>query len=72
MKKHLWIGAILLACVNFSCSKSSSSKSSIVSPPATYTPPTVASTFNKGADVSWVTQMEASGYKFYDASGNHC
>jgi len=29
----------------------------------------VASTFAKGADVSWVTQMEASGYKFYDASG---
>ena len=70
MKKHLWIGAILLACVNFSCSKSGSSKNSFVSPPATYTPPTVASTFNKGADVSWVTQMEASGYKFYDASGN--
>ena len=70
MKKHVWIGAILLACVNFSCSKSGSSKNSFVSPPATYTPPTVASTFNKGADVSWVTQMEASGYKFYDASGN--
>jgi len=25
--------------------------------------------FAKGADVSWVTQMEASGYKFYDANG---
>jgi len=27
-------------------------------------------TFAKGADVSWVTQMEASGYKFYDKNGN--
>lgn len=28
-----------------------------------------AADFAKGADVSWVTQMEASGKKFYDASG---
>jgi arabinogalactan endo-1,4-beta-galactosidase len=34
-----------------------------------YTPPAVSSTFAKGADVSWVTQMESSGYKFYDKSG---
>ena len=27
------------------------------------------SDFAKGADISWVTQMEASGYKFYDANG---
>ncbi len=26
--------------------------------------------FAKGADISWVTQMESSGYKFYDANGN--
>lgn len=25
--------------------------------------------FAKGADVSWVTEMEAAGYKFYNASG---
>lgn len=25
--------------------------------------------FTKGADVSWLTQMEASGYKFYNAAG---
>lgn len=39
-------------------------------PPQTYTPPVVASTFAKGADISWVTQMESSGYKFYDKKGN--
>lgn len=28
-----------------------------------------AATFAKGADVSWLPQMEAKGYKFYDDSG---
>jgi arabinogalactan endo-1,4-beta-galactosidase len=31
-------------------------------------PPTV-STFAKGADVGWLSQMEATGYKFYDVDG---
>ena len=26
--------------------------------------------FAKGADVSWLTEMEKEGYKFYDAEGN--
>ena len=26
--------------------------------------------FSKGADVSWLPQMEATGYKFYDENGN--
>ncbi len=30
---------------------------------------TAATFFAKGADVSWLTQMEASGYKFYDSTG---
>ena len=70
MKNFIWTGAIFLACFSFSCSKSSSNNNNVTTPPATYTAPVVASTFNKGADVSWVTQMEASGYKFYDANGN--
>ena len=37
--------------------------------PVAYTPPKVSATFAKGVDVSWVTQMEASGYKFYDKTG---
>jgi len=33
-------------------------------------PPVVVPTFfAKGADISWVTQMEASGSKFYDSTG---
>ncbi len=31
--------------------------------------PEVSTGFAKGADVSWVTEMEAAGVKFYDASG---
>lgn len=26
--------------------------------------------FSKGADISWITEMESRGYKFHDASGN--
>jgi len=71
MKKLIWVSAICLAFFSMSCSKSSNSESTPTNPvvPA-YTAPVVASTFIKGADVSWVTQMEASGYKFYDANGN--
>jgi arabinogalactan endo-1,4-beta-galactosidase len=31
--------------------------------------PTQAAAFIKGADVSWLPQMEASGYKFYNSGG---
>lgn len=29
-----------------------------------------ATTFARGADVGWLTQLESEGHKFYDASGN--
>lgn len=35
----------------------------------TYKAPVVSSSFAKGADISWVTQFEASGVKFYNSSG---
>lgn len=68
MQKVILICEVVLVCLNISCSGSKSTP-----PPTqttTYTPPVVASTFAKGADISWVTQMEASGYKFYDSNGN--
>ena len=34
------------------------------------TPPVASADFIKGADISWLTQMEAGGIKFYDSSGN--
>jgi arabinogalactan endo-1,4-beta-galactosidase len=49
---------VLLACF-FACKKNSGNDP--VPPPAV--------DFAKGADVSWVTEMEASGRKFYNASG---
>ncbi|MBS1502470.1 MAG: glycosyl hydrolase 53 family protein [Bacteroidetes bacterium] len=67
MKTTLWACAILSLFLLASCSKKGDTQTT--PPPQTYTPPTVSSTFAKGADISWVTQMEASGYKFYDKNG---
>lgn len=67
MRKYTWIAGILLLCAAMGCSKGSITPTHPKVPD--YTPPVVASTFAKGADVSWVTQMEASGYKFYDKNG---
>jgi len=64
MQKVAWISGFLFVCLNFCCSKNNSSAA--VKPPVI----TDTSSFAKGADVSWVTQMEASGYKFYDKNGN--
>ena len=33
------------------------------------TPTPTTSTFAKGADISWLTEMEASGKKFYNSTG---
>ena len=56
----------LLSFVLFlGCSKQSSPvKPNPVIPPVVTTP-----FFAKGADISWVTQMEAAGKKFYDSTG---
>ena len=32
-------------------------------------PPATNSSFAKGADISWLPQMEATGYKFYNDNG---
>src|SRR5579863_5355156 len=66
MKKVLWA---LLAIPVILCS-CSSKKGGNPTPTPSYTPPHVATTFAKGADISWVTQMESSGVKFYDKNGN--
>jgi len=55
----LFIFSLLLVGV-VSCSKDNT-------PPVTPTPTT--DSFARGADVSWITQMEASGKKFFNASG---
>jgi len=70
MRKTMLMGSALLVLIFWGCSKGSSGSSNVHITPPTYKAPVVASTFIKGADVSWVTQMEASNYKFYDKNGN--
>jgi arabinogalactan endo-1,4-beta-galactosidase len=63
MMKRLYILSILcvLGIFSFACSKDDDKKPT---PPTSYT-----STFAKGADVSWVTEMESKGVLFYDKNG---
>ena len=51
---------ILLYCT--ACSKATNANHIVV-------PPVVTDSFAKGADISWLPQMEASGYTFYNDSG---
>lgn len=60
MRKLLLISYWLL----FSCSKTDNGNSG-----GTNNPPTLHPNFAKGADISWITEMEAAGKKFYSASG---
>ena len=60
-KKILVLGLIFFAAL--SCKKKSSDGGGIIPPPI------VPATFVKGADISWVTQMETGGVKFYNSSG---
>jgi len=69
MKKAFWVYCASTIFLILSCSNKGSTPAP-AQPTPTYTPPVVSSTFAKGADISWVTQMETSGYKFYDKSGN--
>lgn len=60
--RNLSVVILLTVAVFFSCKKSGGTSPT--------PPPVVADTpIYKGADVGWVTQMEASGYKFYNAAG---
>ncbi len=62
MKKALCSCLLLISCLNFSCSKGKIDKTPdpVVDPPAAIA---------KGADISWVTEIEAKGIKFYDKNG---
>lgn len=62
MKRKL-SGIFLIAVIALSINCSSNKSSS--------TPPSVPTdtTFFKGADVGWLSQMEATGYTFYDSTG---
>ncbi len=58
----------LLVCTLPACKKAPAATDTIVNPAPVPTPST-ATFFAKGADVSWLTQMESNGIKFYNNTG---
>lgn len=65
MKKPIFFLIASLSAIAFQCKKENSTTNN------TQTPTTDTVTFfAKGADVSWLTQMESQGIKFYDEAGN--
>jgi arabinogalactan endo-1,4-beta-galactosidase len=60
MKTYFLAAFFFAVLISFSCKKSGKDPDPV---------PPVNSTFAKGADVSWVTEMEAAGKKFYNSSG---
>lgn len=57
----------ILVCCGKSSANNQTTPTPTPTPPPTPTPtPTVA--FAKGADISWITEMEAAGRKFYDSA----
>lgn len=54
---------LLLVATSFSCGKRKSKPGPPIEPP-------ILTVFAKGADVSWVTQMESQGINFYNKSGS--
>ena len=61
--KNLQIIFLLILCSLHACKKADKGGAAIPPPPA------IPETFAKGADVSWLTQMEAAGIKFYNTAG---
>jgi arabinogalactan endo-1,4-beta-galactosidase len=61
MKKILCPCFLIMFCLSFSCSKSKTNIPVVIIEPSEI--------IAKGADISWVTEMEAKGIKFYDKNG---
>jgi arabinogalactan endo-1,4-beta-galactosidase len=60
---------ILLAGISFACKKPPATAGNSGQGGGGNTPPADTIQLVKGADISWVTQMETSGIKFYDSAG---
>jgi arabinogalactan endo-1,4-beta-galactosidase len=73
MKKIMTISSALLLCLNFSCKENSVKPSPAANNPEAkinaHFATDASTSFANGSDVSWVTQMEASGLKFFNTSG---
>lgn len=69
MKKIVWGYCCLGLLLIISCSNKGGTPTPPHTDPPVYKAPVVSSSFVKGADISWVTQMESAGVKFYDKNG---
>lgn len=69
MKKIVWAYCCVLLLLIISCSNKVEGPAPTHPAPDAYKAPVVSSGFAKGADISWVTQMESAGVKFYDKNG---
>jgi arabinogalactan endo-1,4-beta-galactosidase len=63
MNKIKWLGIIILLGLYIACKKSP------VGATQMYPEPEPPGTYARGADVSWLTEMEAAGKKFYNNAG---
>jgi arabinogalactan endo-1,4-beta-galactosidase len=59
----------LLSLFFVACSKNNGGNTTLPVTPTPTPTPTPTATFVKGADVSWITEMEANGIKFYNSAG---
>jgi arabinogalactan endo-1,4-beta-galactosidase len=64
--KNLTYLILIIFLTGFGCGKSSNNPDPTTT---TTTTTTLPASFAKGADISWLTQMELSGYKFYNSAG---
>ena len=58
-----------IACLFIACKNTADNDREGTSPTPEQTPGTGDDSFAKGADISWVTEMEAAGHRFYNADG---
>ncbi len=74
-KKHFLALIFISTFFLYSCAKANTPNETppvVITPvtPTTPTPPVDTFFYAKGADIGWLSQMEAEGKKFYDANGN--
>jgi arabinogalactan endo-1,4-beta-galactosidase len=69
MKKNRLAAYFLLILLSAGCSKNLSPDPQYNNPGSVNAVDAAATSFANGSDVSWLTQMEASGIKFFNSSG---
>jgi len=72
MKRRMSICAAILLCLSLGCKKEAAQNSQqtvSIDKGLNKTASDASTSFANGSDVSWVTQMEASGLKFYNSAG---